>query len=323
MVGYRELEVPPFGDGMRLDRFLAVYFHDRSRSWMNRGVREGLVRGPDERPLRPACRVRAGDTLRLYLPEIAPSAGAPPFPDVLYEDDRVIAIDKPAGLLTHPAGTRFAWAVISMAKQRWGSERVDLVHRLDRDTSGVLLLTKDLDANRSLKRALVDGDCAKEYLAICRGVVPWDELLVDAPIGYRGGVVRIQMGVRDDGLDARTTVTVLARHATHSLVRCRLHTGRTHQIRVHLEHVGHAIWGDRLYGVPPEIFLESLDHGLTDRVLAATGAPRHALHAARTSFPHPDGGWITVDAPLPDDMRAWWTDAGGEVPATLLSAPTP
>jgi 23S rRNA-/tRNA-specific pseudouridylate synthase len=142
MVGYRELEVPPFGDGMRLDRFLAVYFHDRSRSWMNRGVREGLVRGPDERPLRPACRVRAGDTLRLYLPEIAPSAGAPPFPDVLYEDDRVIAIDKPAGLLTHPAGTRFAWAVISMAKQRWGSERVDLVHRLDRDTSGVLVLAR-------------------------------------------------------------------------------------------------------------------------------------------------------------------------------------
>ena len=321
---FRELEVPTIGDGMRLDRFLALFFPDRSRSFMRDGIHDGLVRGSDDRALRPAHRVRTGERLRLYLPAIAPREPPPPFPTVLHDDTRVVAVDKPAGLLCHPAGTAWAWAVVSMAKERWGSDRIDLVHRLDRDTSGVLLLTRDLDANRSLKQALVRGQCTKEYLAMCRGVVPWDAQTIDAPIGARGGVIRIQMGVRADGLDARTTVRVLARAPAHSLVACTLHTGRTHQIRVHLEHVGHPLLGDRLSGVPPEVFLENLDHGLTDAVLAAAGAPRQALHAYRTRVPHPAGGELTVVAPPPTDIVRWWTEAGGEWPeaaAPLTATP--
>lgn len=309
--GYRALTVPEIADGMRVDRFLASFFVDRSRSWMNRGIREGLVQDPSGRALRASSRVYTGDVLHLFLPEIAPSEPPPPFPVVLHEDDRVIAVSKPAGLLAHPAGTRFAWALVSMAKERWPHDRIDLVHRLDRDTSGVLLLTKDREANVHLKEALVRGDCHKEYLALCRGQIPWPDKHVDAPIGFRGEAIRIQMGVRDDGLSAQTTFTVRATTPTLSLVHCRLHTGRTHQIRVHLDHVGFPILGDRMYGVPPEVFLDSLEHGCTPATVRATGAPRQALHAAKTTVPHPDGFDLVVEAPMAEDMVGWWGEAGG------------
>lgn len=308
--GYRVVEVPGAAAGMRLDRFLSGFFVDRSRSWMVRGIRDGLVKDPSGRALKGSSRVRHGDRLHLFLPGIAPTEPPPPFPEILHEDDRVVAVAKPAGLLVHPSGTRFAWALISMAKLRWPEHRVDLVHRLDRDTSGVIFLTKEREANVFLKEAIARGDCQKEYLALAKGQVPWDRKDVRAPIGFRGEIIRIQMGVRDDGLPAHTTFTVQERRPTLSLVRCELHTGRTHQIRVHLNHVGHPILGDRLYGVPEHVFLDTLDHGVTAATVAATGAPRHALHARRTVVPHPDGGELEVMAPLPPDMAAWWAAAG-------------
>jgi len=306
--GFREVVVPLTGDGMRLDRFLAGFFVDRSRTWLRRGIRDQQVRDPDERPLRASHRVKGGDVLRLYLPEIAPSTGPPPFPDVLYEDERLIAVDKPAGLLTHPAGSTFVWALVTLAKHRWPDDRIDLVHRLDRDTSGVIFLTRDLDANRALKLALKEGRATKEYIALCRGTPDWAERSLRGPIGYRGEEIRIQMAVRDDGLPAHTDVKVLERGDHLTRVHCRLHTGRTHQIRVHLADAGLPILGDRLYGVPPHVFLDTLDHGVTDATVAATGARRHALHAWRTTLPHPDGGDVTIEAPLPADMRQWWEE---------------
>lgn len=313
--GYRILEVPEKGDGMRLDRFLSGFFVDRSRSWMVRGIRDGLVTDPEGKALKGSTRVRQGDRLHLFLPDIAPTEPPPPFPDILHEDDRVIAVAKPAGLLVHPAGTRFTWALVSMAKLRWPDHRVDLVHRLDRDTSGVILLTKDREANVFLKEAIVAGQVEKEYLALAKGRIPWEQRDVHAPIGFRGETIRIQMAVREDGLPAHTTFTVRARTDTLTLVHCGLHTGRTHQIRVHLDHVGHAILGDRLYGVPESVFLDTLEHGVTDATVAATGAPRHALHAHRTVVPHPDGGELELVAPLADDMERWWEGAGGSTPS--------
>jgi len=298
--------VPPRGDGMRLDRFLAGFFVDRSRSWLARGIRDGGVTDDDERVLKGSHRVRAGDVLRLFLPEIAPSDGPPPMPPVLHCDDRIIAVDKPAGMLAHPAGSTFVWALITLAKRQWPDDRIDLAHRLDRDTSGVILLTRDLEANRFLKLALKEGACRKEYLALCRGHPDWDTCSLTGPIGYRGQTIRIQMAVRDDGLPARTDVEVLGRGRALSKVRCRLHTGRTHQIRVHLDDAGLPILGDRLYGVPEHVFLDSLDHGVTDATVEATGAPRQALHAWRTAVPHPDGGELVITSPLPDDMQRWW-----------------
>jgi 23S rRNA pseudouridine1911/1915/1917 synthase len=303
---YREVPVGPGVDGMRLDRWLSLRFQDRSRSFFARALREGLVRDGSDRPLQPASRVRGGDLLRLYVPGFAPTSGPPPFPRILHEDDRLVAIDKPAGLLAHPSGSAFAYGVISLAKQRWPQARVDLVHRLDRDTSGVMLLTLDLEANRAVKQAVVRGEVHKEYEALVRGVVPWSSRTLDGPIGPENGPIRVKMAVREDGLPARTDAAVLARSEALSHLHLVLHTGRTHQIRLHLAHAGHPVLGDRLYGVPPEVFLALREGGALRDTIAAAGAPRHALHSRRVTFPHPDGRTLTVEAPWPEDLRRWW-----------------
>jgi len=305
---WREVEVPPGAAGMRLDRFLARRFADQSRSFFVRGIRDGLVRDEHEHPFGPSHRVRTGETLRIYVPGVAPSAPPPAFPPILHDDGRIVAVDKPAGLLSHPSGTAFQWAVISLAKDRWPDERIDLVHRLDRDTSGVLVLTRDLEANRSLKHAVARGAVTKVYEAIVKGLVPWERAELAEPIGPERGPIRIRMAVRSDGLPAHTTVTVLARGESLSRVRCVLHTGRTHQIRVHLAHAGHPVLGDRLYGVPLPLALHVLDHGVDSAVIAAAGAPRHALHSSAIELPHPAGHHLRFSAPWPDDLARWWSD---------------
>lgn len=303
---FRVVEVPPHAAGMRLDRFLAARFADRSRSALARGIRQGLVTDEQDRPLRPSAPVAAGQALRIRIPGIAPASPAPPLPPILWEDERVVVLDKPAGLPCHPGGTAFTWAVVGLARERW--PEADLVHRLDKETSGVLVLTKDPAANATLKRAFKEGAVDKEYVALCRGTIGWDARSIEAPIGPASGPIRIQMAVVEGGLPARTDVVVEARGPTLTRVRARLFTGRTHQIRVHLDHVGHPVLGDRMYGVPPEVFLHYYEHGLDDTVVARAGAPRHALHAARVAFDHPDGERLEVLAPLAGDIERWWRD---------------
>ncbi|MBW1877431.1 MAG: RluA family pseudouridine synthase [Deltaproteobacteria bacterium] len=309
---YRLLEVPDAGTGMRLDQFLASRFGTRSRTELVRGIRRGLVTDEADRPLRPSATVAAGQRLRLYLPGIAPSSTPPPFPPILYEDDRVVVLDKPPGLPCHPGGTAFTWAVVGLARTRWPDRCADLVHRLDKETSGALVLTKDREANAYLKRVFKEGGAVKEYVALCRGHVPWEHRVIDAPIGPAEGPIRIQRAVRPDGLSAFTEAWVEARtigtDPPLTRLRVRLHTGRTHQIRVHLAHIGHGIVGDRMYGVPPAVFLHYYEEGLDDWVVEQAGAPRHALHAASIRFPHPDGTEVSVEAPLPADMARWWAD---------------
>lgn len=309
-VDYRELDVVPAGDGMRLDVFLARRFADRSRSWIAAGIKRGLVRTPEGRVLRASVIVRAGERLHLFLDGIAPSGPPPAFPRIVFEDARVVALDKPAGLLAHPAGTDYSWSVVGLARDRWRDHAVDIVHRLDRDTSGIQLVTKDMDANRKLKAVLHADGALKEYLAICKGVIPWDTRVIEEPLGPCDGEIRIQQTVRPDGLSARTDVTVLDRKTGPgvglTLVRCRIYTGRTHQIRVHLCHEGFPILGDRMYGVSPEIFLGIYNGADPAESFAAVGAPRQALHATRMIVPHPSGGPLEVVAGMPDDMQGWW-----------------
>lgn len=301
---FRALEVPPAGNGLRLDRFLALRFPDRTRSAFARGIRDGLVTDDAGKPLRASTTVWAGQVLRLYLPGIAPATPPPPLPPILWEDDRLVVLDKPAGLACHPGGTAFVWAVVGLARERW--PRVDLVHRLDRDTSGVLVLSKEPSANAWLKAEFKAGRVHKEYEALVRGEPAWDHRVIDDPIGPAGGVIRIQMACRPDGLPAHTEVTVLGRANGLGRVRCRIGTGRTHQIRVHLAQVGHGVLGDRMYGVPPEVFLDVWEHGVGLATMTASGAPRQALHARRIAFTHPGGGTIEVEAPVPADMERWW-----------------
>jgi len=308
---FRAFSVPSIAAGMRLDRFLATWFKEYSRSSLVRGIRNGEVTLEDGRALRASMILRGGEPLRLYLEGIAPRENAPPFPPIVYEDDRIVIIDKPAGLLTHPAGNDFTWAVVSLAKLRWPDEEIDLAHRIDRDTSGLLVLTRDLEANRWVKKAFHDGAATKEYDALCRGIPPWDRAVFEGPIGPADGPIRIQMTVRPDGLEAWTEATVVdtqpdAACGPISRVRCAIRTGRTHQIRVHLAHAGYSLVGDRMYGVPPEVFLHAWENGADDSTIAAAGAPRHALHAAQLRLPHPNGGVISVEAPFPEDLARWW-----------------
>jgi 23S rRNA pseudouridine1911/1915/1917 synthase len=280
-------------------------FPSWSRSTFARWIKEGVIQS-DSRPLKPASVLRLGEVLRIWAPGIAPTEGPPPPPAILYEDDWLLAVDKPAGLLVHPVGQRFAWALIGMVREMRPGLRIDLSHRIDRETSGVVLLTKHEDANRIMKDTFQARRVQKVYQALVRGVVPWDEQRVDAPLGHaHGSNIKLRRGRVDGGESALTEVTVLRRLAAHTLVECRPHTGRTHQIRVHLEIAGFPILGDKLYGQPDHTFLTMLDHGTTPEVRAAIGFPRHALHAHGLAFPHPHTGqMVKIRAPLPPDMQA-------------------
>jgi 23S rRNA pseudouridine1911/1915/1917 synthase len=305
---HRQIQVPEVAAGMRLDRFLAVWFQERSRSELVRGIRAGQVCSEAGKKLRPSSIVRAGERLYITIPGIAPTEPPPAFPPILYADEELIVIDKPAGLMCHPAGSSFTWAVIGLARERWPEEPIDLVHRIDRDTSGLLMLTRTPEANQWYKAFIQRGDCTKEYLAITKGRPAWETQTIEGPIGKADGPIRIQMAVRADGAPARTDVTVLERHpeAELSLLRCRLHTGRTHQIRVHLESVGFPLLGDRIYGVKAKIFLHAWEFGADESTFIAAGAPRHALHCARLLVQRPSGEWLELEAPLAPDLQRWW-----------------
>lgn len=303
---FRPLRVAPEHAGWRLDAYLSARFASWSRAAIQRAIKAGEVES-DRRRLKPSSLLEPDEQLRLYMRGLAPDGPPPPLPPVVYEDERLLVLNKPPRLLCHPAGDRYAYAVIGLAREARPAHRVDLCHRLDRDTSGLLVLSKDLAANAAVKHALKyrDEALAKTYQALCWGQPPVDRAELRGPIGEAtGSAIRLRRGVNPEGQPAWTTVEVLERQAEISLVACRLHTGRTHQIRVHLESWGHPIVGDRIYGQPDEVFLTWNQHGATPAVREAARFPRQCLHAWRMRLPHPDGHMIELEAPLPDDMRA-------------------
>ena len=299
-----EAVVEPDSAGRRADVWIAARFPWFSRSAAARLIASGRVEGLD-RPLKPSTVLQAGERLRLWRPRLRAEMPPPPLPPILHEDDHVIAFDKPAGMLVHPSGSTFAWALIGLARQARPGHHLHLVHRLDRDTSGVTVIAKDDGTNRVLKQAFLDQRVEKVYWAVVRGAPEWSTLLVDAPIGKAPrSTVRLRMGIHADGLPARTRFFVLARFSGLALVAAHPRTGRTHQIRVHLEHIGHPVLGDRVYGQPDDLFLHVLEHGFDEEACRRAGFRRQALHARILRFPRPDGGVVEVRAPLPDDLAA-------------------
>lgn len=302
--GWRGVVVDQRSAGRRVDAWLCARFPDWSRTAIARFIRSGEIQS-EERQLKPSSTLFSGERLRIFIPGLAPETPPPPLPNILFEDERLIAFDKPAGLLVHPSGQRWTWALIGLARQARPGVRLDLVHRLDRETSGVVVLTKDLEANATLKKAFQEHRVRKTYHALSIGVIPWDRQDLDGPLGSRlDSEIRIRQAVREGGMPARTEVRVLQRLAAHTLVACHPQSGRTHQIRAHLEHLGFPILGDKLYGHEDAVFLRLLEAGADEFVRAATGFPRHALHAARLDLPHPDGRALRIQAPLPADMAA-------------------
>ncbi|WP_333840734.1 RluA family pseudouridine synthase [Pelomicrobium sp.] len=285
--------------GLRLDQALARLLPEYSRSRLSRWIRQGAVRV--DGALRAAKeRVWGGETVEValqpdpqetaYTPEERPLA-------VVYEDKEIIVLDKPAGLVVHPGSGNWRGtllnALLHHAPALAALPRAGIVHRLDKDTSGLMVVAKTLAAHVQLQRALAERRVRREYLAFALGTVP-GSCTIEAPIG-RHPVRRTRMAVVDPGKPALTHVQALEPLPGCTLVLCRLETGRTHQIRVHLHSIGHALVGDPVYRGTPK--------GPAAALLAAF--PRQALHAARLVVPHPAGGRpLVLDAPLPADMAA-------------------
>jgi 23S rRNA pseudouridine1911/1915/1917 synthase len=287
--------------GQRLDAFLAGA-SGLSRARVQRLIADGqvLVAG---RPQKPGHRVSAGEHIQLRIPPATPLALTPeaiPL-DILHEDDDLLVLNKPAGMVVHPGAGRPTGTLVHALLAHCGSlpgiggvERPGIVHRLDRDTSGVLVVAKTEAAHQSLSRQFKARIVAKRYLALVHGDVRQDSGRIEAAIGRREHD-RKRMGVRArGGREARTAYWVIRRLPDLTVLALGLETGRTHQIRVHLSHIGHPVVGDQVYG------------GRRERRCAGTTglrAERQMLHAWRLGFQHPrSGAWLEFTAPVPEDF---------------------
>ncbi len=305
-----ELVVPPEQAGCRLDVFLAQQFTDHSRVQLRRVITAGGVRIGDQGG-KPSYRLLAGQTIQVVLPPM-PAAGPKPeaIPlDVLYEDEWLAVVNKPPGMVVHPARGHWSGTLTSALAHHFtslsgvgGITRPGIVHRLDRDTSGVILIAKNDTAHYRLSAQFAERTVEKQYAAIVVGVPDRDRDVIDRPIGMHPQH-RDKMAVRPldpDSRSAQSFYEVRERFAHLALVSISPKTGRTHQIRVHLASIGHPVLCDAQYGGRDAISRGELLGGKPDDtpVLA-----RQALHAEQLSFTHPeDGRRLTIVAPLPADM---------------------
>ena len=248
-----------------------------------------------------ARKLRAGQRLQLQLvpteESLAFRAQALPL-DIVFEDEHLLVLNKPAGLVVHPAPGNWSGTLLNGLLAHHGAAaslpRAGIVHRLDKDTSGLMVAGKTLAAVTALSRAIAAREVQRHYVALVHGRVPWQEQSIDAPIG-RDPVSRTRMAVVAGGRPARTDVRCLGCTADFSALACRLHTGRTHQIRVHLAWLRHPLVADALYGGR-----------------AALGLLRQALHAQRLSLQHPATGlWLDFECPPPPDFAAAWGRVAG------------
>jgi 23S rRNA pseudouridine1911/1915/1917 synthase len=294
--------VAPECSGWRLDRYLCHRIPRLSRNRIQRILRhEATLRGRGE--LRPAIRVRGGDELLLRRP-LPEEPDVPRDFAVVYEDDAVLAIDKPAGLPIHATARYHRNTLTQLLRERYPGRYVVVAHRLDRETSGLLLCGRSKDAARALKGAFEHRRIAKRYLCVVRGDLA-GEGVVDRPLKVSAGPVRVRMEVVEDGAPSRTRWVSRERLGRFTVVEAAPETGRQHQIRAHLAAIGHPVVGDKLYPDPAP-FIEFIETGMTDALLERLVLPRHALHAASITFPHPaDGRPVTLETPLPDDLAAF------------------
>ncbi len=299
-------------EGKRLDQFLADAFEGVSRSRIKALVEAGRVTRAGVRITRPAEPIKLGDTVELSMPAAAPARPQPQAIDftVLYEDDDLIVLDKPAGLVVHPAPGNQDGTLVNGLLAHCGDSltgigaerRPGIVHRLDKETSGVMVVAKTELANAALTQAFAARDIDRAYLALCWGLPNPAVGEIEGDIG-RDPKERKRMAVRTGGGKfALTRYRTLGHHlGAVSLLECRLATGRTHQIRVHLAHRGHPLVGDPVYLRRLPAAAKLLGQEQRSRLL---DFPRQALHAYRLGFVHPRSGeTLSFETPLPTDMR--------------------
>ena len=297
------LVLPASAAGLRLDQALARALPQYSRARLQGWIEAGAVR-VDGRKLRAKDKVLGGEQVevaarleadRRVAPEARPLA-------VVHEDRALFVINKPAGMVVHPGAGNprhtLQNALLALDPKLAVVPRAGLVHRLDKDTSGLLVVARTPEAHARLVAALAEREVERSYLAICTGAMTGGGT-VDAPIG-RHRAQRTRMAVRSDGREAITHYRIVKRYRAHTFVRVQLESGRTHQIRVHLAHIGYPIVGDPVY-----VGRRRLPAGCSAALAAALAAfPRQALHAARLALAHPmTGRALQWEAPLPDDMQ--------------------
>jgi len=299
-----EFEVPADSDGQRLDRVLVSMLADHSRSRLQRLIADGCVRVGGTVAVKPNTIVHGGDRIEVDVPAPRPSAVEPePLDlDILYQDPDLAVLNKPAGMVVHPGAGHASGTLVNALLHHMddlsgigGERRPGIVHRLDRGTSGVMVVAKNDASHQELARQFHDREIEKEYIALVWGVVQAGRR-IDAAIG-RDPSNRQKMSSR--ARHAREAVTRITRaHHLPGLTLCQvaIHTGRTHQIRVHLSAIGHPIVGDALYG--------GVHRRVAGDIRAVQRLERPFLHAARLVFKHPrDGRLMEFASELPEDLQ--------------------
>jgi 23S rRNA pseudouridine1911/1915/1917 synthase len=286
--------VPPEEAGERLDRVLADRFPDLSRAQLQRLIRSGAITVNDT-VVRPACRLAPGDLITVTFPE-EPTVRPEPFPlDIVYEDEHLLVVNKPAGMVVHPAARMVSGTLVNallahcpQVADVGGSDRAGIVHRLDRETSGLIVVAKNPEAHAALQRQFKRRLVRKTYVALVEGQVQPREGIIEVPIG-RDPKDRTRMAVSRTGRPAVTQYRVVEIFPQYTLLEVRPHTGRTHQIRVHLAWLGYPVVGDRVYGRRRQTLMPD----------------RHFLHARDLAFTHPvTGEKLALSAPLPPELAS-------------------
>jgi 23S rRNA pseudouridine1911/1915/1917 synthase len=296
--GAEQFEVPPYAAHQRIDAFLSKYGEGRSRSDWQRLIQQGAVT-LDGKLVRPSERVSAGQRIRVQEAASGVPREVPPAADIpvtiVYEDPAMIVVNKPAGLVVHPAPGHESGTLVNALVARFpdlsdptGGGRPGIVHRLDKDTSGLLVVGRTTAAMGALQHQFKDRTAHKKYLLLVQGDLADEEAAIDVPIG-RDSRDRTKMAAREGGRESRTQFIVLERYGDYTLVEADLQSGRTHQLRVHFQFIGHPVAGDRTYG----------------NGRGPAGLRRQFVHASYMGITSPhDGVEHELYAPLPADLRS-------------------
>ncbi|WP_224361278.1 RluA family pseudouridine synthase [Hyalangium versicolor] len=299
-----EYVVEPNYAGWRLERYLGEKIRRLSRARILGIIQRGLI---SEHRLKPSSLVYPGLVFRIRR-RITEEPDTPTELPVVFQDDWLLVLDKPSGLPIHPSARYQNGTLVSLLRERFGESYAEPAHRLDRETSGLVVCGRTTESCRVLGRLFLSRDVHKEYLAICEGHPPEDTFFVDAPIAEGTELIRIAVRIDPvEGKESRTRFQVLQRFTRDgepfALLRCYPETGRQHQIRIHLHEVGFPLVGDKMYGPDPGYFDRFSKRCLEPEAWVRLRLPRHALHAAHISFPHPGTGETArFDVPLPSDL---------------------
>lgn len=280
----------------RIDKCISMLINSLSRSYIQKLIKEDAV-SVNGKPVKGSYRVKEEDEVSFFLPKaVEPDITAQPIPlDILYEDRDVIVVNKPKGMVVHPAAGHYCDTMVNALLYHCGAElsgingvmRPGIVHRIDRDTTGSLIVCKNDRAHNCIAEQLKEHSITRRYRAICHGVLKEEEGTIDKPIG-RHPTDRKKMAVSEKGKRAVTHYKVLQRFAKYTYIECELETGRTHQIRVHMASIGHPLLGDEVYS----------------NVKSPYKLEGQTLHAQVLGFRHPTTGeYIEVSAPLPDYFK--------------------